>query len=134
MRDWYRDVWNFHLKFGIHMSPRPSLPPTEVIELRGKLIREEIAETLKALEDCNLAELADGIVDSIVVLLGTAVSFGIDIRPLWDEVHRANMEKVGGGLRSDGKIMKPPGWRPPNIAGLLELQKTRGVSDVLSRH
>ena len=122
MRDWYKDVWNFHLKFGVHMSPRPSLPPAEVMELRGKLIREEVSETLKALEDYDLVELADGIVDSIVVLLGAAVSFGIDIRPLWDEVHRANMEKVGGGFRSDGKVMKPPGWRPPDIAGLLELQ------------
>lgn len=123
MRDWYRDVWNFHLKFGLYVSPRPSLPPEEVVLLRSKLIREETTETLGALEDCDLVALADGIVDSIVVLLGTAISFGIDVRPLWDEVHRANMEKDGGGFRSDGKVLKPAGWRPPNIEGLLKLQQ-----------
>ena len=48
--------------------------------------------------------------------------YGIDIRPIWDEVHRTNMAKEGGGSRTDGKIMKPAGWQPPDIAGLLARQ------------
>lgn len=30
------------------------------------------------------------------------------------------MLKVGGATREDGKILKPPGWQPPQIAPLLE--------------
>jgi hypothetical protein len=29
------------------------------------------------------------------------------------------MAKEGGGAREDGKILKPPGWVAPDIAGVL---------------
>jgi hypothetical protein len=51
---------------------------------------------------------------------GTAVEFGIDIQPFFDEVHRTNMLKVGGTTREDGKTLKPPGWEPPRIREMLE--------------
>ncbi len=37
----------------------------------------------------------------------------------WDEVHRSNMAKVGGPIRGDGKRLKPEGWTPPDVAGVL---------------
>lgn len=43
-------------------------------------------------------------------------AWNIPLRPFWDEVQRANMDKVGGAVREDGKRLKPPGWRPPNHA------------------
>jgi predicted HAD superfamily Cof-like phosphohydrolase len=48
----------------------------------------------------------------------TAAHLGVDVRPFFDEVHRSNMAKLGGPVRDDGKIQKPEGWRPPDIAGL----------------
>lgn len=52
----------------------------------------------------------------------TARWYGIDLGPLWDEVHRTNMAKVGGKTRADGKILKPDGWQPPRIQELLDVQ------------
>jgi hypothetical protein len=66
--------------------------------------------------------VADGIVDAIYVLIGAAITYGIDIRPVWQAVHAANMAKEGGATREDGKVQKPPGWQPPDIAGILAAQ------------
>lgn len=51
--------------------------------------------------------------------LFAAIDLGIDIKPLFEEVHRTNMLKVGGPTRADGKILKPEGWQPPRIRELL---------------
>jgi hypothetical protein len=32
------------------------------------------------------------------------------------------MAKVGGPVRPDGKKLKPEGWQPPDIAGILRAQ------------
>lgn len=122
-------------------------PEIRNAELRASLIAEESAETVaglvgraRALEILgaamdriarmepagpSLVETADGICDSIVVHLGTAVECAIDVSPLFNEVMRSNMEKAGGPRREDGKILKPPGWKPPRIAELLEYQAQR---------
>jgi hypothetical protein len=38
------------------------------------------------------------------------------------------MEKAPGGIvkrRPDGKVLKPEGWQPPDIAKLIEIQEKR---------
>lgn len=87
--------------------------------MRAELIREEAAETVKAIEDGDLVAAIDGLCDLLYVTYGAAVEWGIDLAPFWDEVHRTNMAKVGGPTRGDGKKLKPPGWTPPDIAGIL---------------
>lgn len=72
--------------------------------------------------DPSLVEVADGIADAIYVLLGTAIEAGVDMDPVFDEVHRSNMAKAGGPRRADGKVLKPAGWTPPDIAGVLARQ------------
>jgi predicted HAD superfamily Cof-like phosphohydrolase len=67
----------------------------------------------------DLVEAIDGMCDLLCVVYGTAAEFGIDLAPFWDEVHRTNMAKAGGPVREDGKRLKPPGWTPPDIAGVL---------------
>lgn len=121
--NWQQDVLDFHKKFGSFTGESPSIPPDKVIDLRRILIREEVGETLAAMKADDLVGVADGVVDCIVVLLGTANAYGIDIQPLWDEIHRTNMAKENGGIREDGKVLKPVGWIPPDIKGLLEKQK-----------
>lgn len=104
----------------------------ELAKLYGELIKEEvIKETLPALEKVlakipgdtveNAAELNDGIADSIWVLLGLAISLNLPIAEQWQEVTRANMDKVEGGAEfdSNGKIIKPIGWRPPDSVGII---------------
>lgn len=112
-------IQEFHRKFGhpIGTTPKFSRP-----ELRVKLIKEETKEICEALEAGDMIGVADGIADLLYVAIGTAVEMGIDIEPIFNEVHRANMAKVGGATRADGKTLKPPGWTPPWIAEELEKQ------------
>ncbi len=71
----------------------------------------------------DLPEWCDGTIDLDYVVEGARTAFGINTRPLWLAVQKANMAKAGGPVReSDGKRLKPPGWQPPDIAGLLKEQ------------
>lgn len=122
MLDMVEDVLAFQRRFGCHIGAYPQMPPQSVDTLRMKLVYEEYNELKAAWKKNDLPSLADAIVDLIYVLLGKAIAWGIDIRPIWREVHAANMRKEGGGLRSDGKILKPPGWQAPRVEELIGLQ------------
>lgn len=68
-------------------------------------------------------ELFDGLLDLMVVTLGAGASMGFPMRVGWAEVHASNMAKADetGKVRrrADGKVLKPAGWRPPNLRALL---------------
>ncbi|MCA9474890.1 MAG: hypothetical protein KC563_03635, partial [Nitrospira sp.] len=53
---------------------------------------------------------------------GTAVSLGIDMEPVFKEVHRSNMSKVGGYKREDGKWVKPPTYSPASLDEIIKNQ------------
>lgn len=114
-----RDVEAFHYALGIPVHATPGIRRPE---LRAELIREEAQETVSAIDSGDLVEAIDGLCDLLCVVYGAAAEFGVDLAPFWDEVHRTNMAKVGGPVRADGKRLKPPGWRPPDIAGVLAAQ------------
>ena len=118
--DPFQAVLDFHRAFGVLVGEKPSLPDQSVADLRQKLMEEELAELKQAMGEADLVGIADGLADLLYVVYGTAVSYGIDIRPIFEEVHRTNMAKVGGAIRDDGKVLKPDGWLPPKITPLLE--------------
>lgn len=111
-----KDVEDFHKALDIPIGKTPEIRRGN---LRVELIREESKELRRAIERGDLVEAIDGMCDLIVVTLGTAVEFGIDLEPFWDEVHKTNMAKVGGKTRFDGKKLKPDGWIAPDIEGIL---------------
>lgn len=96
-------------------------------ELRRNLLREEYQEYVAGENENNIVEIVDGLLDVIVVAWGTILAYvGPDrAKTAADEVVRSNLAKViGDGLplrRADGKIIKPPGWTPPDIAKALDL-------------
>ncbi|MDX1545751.1 MAG: hypothetical protein R3247_02115 [Rhodothermales bacterium] len=129
----------------------PTIPDEATRVLRAKLILEEALETVRALgvgvrvttEDgrevdfdhvdhldfvadgaVDLEGVADGCADISVVTVGTLIAFGLDDEPLLEEVDAANLRKFGEGgyRRADGKWMKPPGWTPPDIRGVIDRQ------------
>jgi predicted HAD superfamily Cof-like phosphohydrolase len=122
----FRDVLEFHRKFGCVVGSRPGVPLIDTTTMRMALISEECDELETALSEDDIPGIADSVADLIYVLLGTAVSYGIDMREVWRAVHAANMAKVGGGLRGDGKVLKPPDWVAPDVAGILERQGSLG--------
>lgn len=123
-RDWVQDVIDFHKTFCEEVGKAgPWIPPADspLAKLRDRLLKEELGELANALQRREVEEVTDAIADSIYVLVGTAIAYGIDLRPVWDEVHRSNMAKAEGGVRRDegGKVIKPEGWKPPDIASAL---------------
>jgi NTP pyrophosphatase (non-canonical NTP hydrolase) len=120
-----RDVLAFHAKFAPDVvRPLPTAPPPDRDERYAMgFIREELREIESAMRDGDLPAIADGLADLIYVTIRAALILGIDLAPVWAEVQRANMAKVGGHRREDAKILKPLGWCPPDVAGVLARQQ-----------
>jgi len=120
---------DLHKAFKLPIATIPYLPPQEVANLRYSLVDEEVEELLEAIDSGDLVAIADGAADSIVVIIGTCVAYGIDLRPIWEEVLKTNMAKANGPRRPDGKVLKPEGWQPPRIKELLEEQMRGGTNN-----
>lgn len=112
----------FHRTFDIVVNPVPTVADQRTRELRVKLIQEEFDELREALATEDLSSIAKEMADLLYVVYGTAVSYGIDMDPIFQEVHRSNMSKVGGYKREDGKWVKPPTYSPAHIEPILEEQ------------
>jgi len=111
-------VKNFMREFQQEVPSKPCIPSYEVRKLRAQLILEEAIETIEALgfklvnsrlSGIYLSEtklfsadkidwltlLADGLCDiHYVGYCGTGVACGLDMEPLFAEVHRSNMTKL----------------------------------------
>lgn len=164
-------VIQFMKLFQQELHAKPTIPSLESRKLRAKLIMEEALETVAALglsvewtsihcqqitpnsiafyesNQPNLVEIADGLADlHYVAYCGTGAACGIDMEPVFAEVHRSNMSKMwtkedikqakklhptgvvehyGGGLYRilvDGKVIKSPSYSPANITQVLAKQ------------
>lgn len=103
----------------------------EQIELRVRLIDEEVNELKSALESwlndgpaiSTLTEIADALADIDYVVQGAAIAFGLPLDELGTEVHRSNMTKLdenGDAIyREDGKVLKGPLYEPPDLLRVL---------------
>ncbi|PTA66575.1 hypothetical protein [Deinococcus arcticus] len=126
----------FHLALGEAAPTQPVVPSRALLALRRTLIAEEAAEVEgewaaldarlqagEALAPSDLALLAHELADLLYVTYGALDRLGIDADAVFAEVHRANMAKLSGPRRADGKLLKPPGWQPANVRGVLARQK-----------
>jgi predicted HAD superfamily Cof-like phosphohydrolase len=144
-------IREFMQKAGQETPGQPTPPSAAIRVLRAKLILEEALETVEALgvdvrvsgggashislvddpemifevvREPDLEGVVDGCADISVVTIGTLVAFGVDDEPILEEVDSANLRKFAAGsyVRDDGKWMKPPDWRKPDILGVVERQ------------
>jgi predicted HAD superfamily Cof-like phosphohydrolase len=122
MRDEQAMVEEFHHKFSILAQATPTDLNEETKRLRVRLIKEEFDELKEAMVGGDLAAVAKEMADLLYVVYGTAVSYGIDMDPVFREVHRSNMSKVGGYKREDGKWVKPATYSPARIEPILAEQ------------
>lgn len=136
-----KQVEEFHHLMGQPVLTSPAVPVDARVRLRLHLVAEEFFELLYAcgfddddLEDdvrneinfmdvgVQLPEVADALADLDYVVEGMRLELGINGAPIADVVHESNIAKVGGPI-VNGKIQKPEGWTPPDIAAELEKQK-----------
>jgi len=112
-------VEDFHKEFNISIESKPCIPSEKNSKLRVELIEEELTELKDALEAKDVVEVADALGDLMYVVLGCAVSCGIDVEPVFMEIHRSNMTKKGGYKAENGKWMKPDTFVKPNLLPIL---------------
>lgn len=116
----------------LHM--RMSLVAEEFAELTGavygRAARQEVEAAYRravASDDGtrDTVEAADALADLVYVIYGMALETGIDLAAVLAEVQRSNMSKLGADgkpvYREDGKVLKGPGFFPPDVAGALGL-------------
>ncbi|MTI03346.1 nucleoside triphosphate pyrophosphohydrolase family protein [Roseibium sp. RKSG952] len=117
-------VKEWHEAFDVPVVDAPSIP-NERAQMRLAILEEEVAELRAAVEAGNLIEVLDALCDIQYVLDGTFLEFGLHgfKQDAMDEVHASNMSKLGADgrplLREDGKVLKGPDFRRPDLARVL---------------
>jgi len=100
-----------------------------------RLIREEFDElqvaqgldltTGEQVGPVDLVETLDALLDILVVTIGAIHSAGMDGEGGWKEVMATNFAKVDKETgkvrkREDGKVLKPLGWKAPELSQFLK--------------
>lgn len=149
----FQNVFDFHAKFDLlrHEKPghltkrklkeRVEFMLEELLEFTGaaglalevkpqwaspdmqRLVGHEVNVHDKPLDVQRLDDQADALVDLVYVTMGTAVMLGLPWDWLWDDVQRANMEKVRGMTKRGHAVdvTKPPGWKGPQTRRILDI-------------
>ena len=126
MQNQLKSVKIFHEAFGVKVSNKPTLELSkDILKLRHSLMQEENNEYLKAVEEKNLIEVADALGDMLYILCGTILTHGFQnlIEDIFDEIQSSNMSKLGDDgkpiYRNDGKVLKGPNYKKPNIKKII---------------
>ena len=84
------------------------------------LIKEEFEELQEAVAANDRVEQLDALIDILVVTIGAVRAGGFDGEGAWREVMDTNFAKIDPATgkvrkREDGKVLKPEGWKPPDL-------------------
>jgi len=119
----FEDVKDFMTTYGQEVKTKSEFPEEQIIKLRIDLIKEELNELTDAIKQRNLVEVADALTDILYVTYGAGHSFGINLDLCFAEVQRSNMSKLDEDgkpiYRDDGKVLKGPNYRPPNLKEIM---------------
>lgn len=125
MKDELKKVEEFHKIFKQETGFSPCNISRDEALLRIKLMQEELEEYHDAVKSYDIPNIADALGDQLYILLGTVIKHGMQhvIVDVFNEIHQSNMSKLGLDgqpiLREDGKILKGPGYFPPDITQIL---------------
>ena len=125
--EWLSDINDMHYKFGatewvdtLHRSKNYKLLK-DFLAFRLDFLEEEFEETQAAFFKNDSKEVVDGLIDLIVIAIGTLDLFKCDADVAWDKIHHSNMAKEPGANKSRKNpfglpdMVKPKGWKSPNI-------------------
>ena len=106
--------------FGQQAKTQPSFSSEKINNLRYNLIKEELDELKKAMDNKDLLEVADALTDILYVTYGAGIAFGIDLDKCFDQVQKSNMSKLGNDgkpiYNKVGKVMKGPNYFKPDLS------------------
>lgn len=143
-------VRQFHTTYGLPIVDDAPDVDRERVHMRMALIAEEFAELMGAVYGGDAetsildvvrqavagddgtrdtVETADALADLIYVIYGMALEIGVPLADVLAEVQVSNLSKLGADgkpiYRDDGKVLKGPGFRDPQIARVLRAVKNR---------
>ena len=92
-------------------------------EMQRNLIAEEYNEFNKAYHGEGYAAELKELGDLVYVCFQHAANMGWDLEEALDRIHKSNMSKLGLDgkpiRRRDGKVLKGPNYKPPNLDDLI---------------
>lgn len=121
-KDLIRDIGDMHAKYGVNAKVREfdKEKLKAFLDFRYKFLKEEMDEIEKAINEGDADGIVDGIIDLMVVSIGTLDAFDVNSYKAWDRVHVANMSKEVGIKASRPNplglpdLIKPVGWSAPS--------------------
>ena len=120
----FEKVGLFMSTFGQEVKKKSELSSEKINSLRLNLIKEELDELNKAMEENDILEVADALTDILYVTYGAGHAFGINLDKCFDEVQQSNMSKLGEDGRpiynDAGKVMKGPKYFKPDLSKFLK--------------
>lgn len=114
----FNDIDKFH-------TACDQVPNDDNYKMYLGLIDEEYIELQDAIITNNRLEQLDALVDILVVTMGAIRAGGFDANGAWNEVMQTNFAKIDPETgkvrkRADGKVLKPDGWKPPDLKPFLK--------------
>jgi predicted HAD superfamily Cof-like phosphohydrolase len=111
---------NMALDVKVFIEACDQKPSQENAHLYRTLIAEEYDEFCQSLIMRDDVEQLDACMDMIWVILGYCYMKNFQVLGAWEEVARSNLSKIDKKTgkvikREDGKVLKPEGWKPPNL-------------------
>ena len=120
----FQKVKIFMETFGQEVKSQPSFSSEKINNLRYNLIKEELDEFKKAMDNKDLLEVADALTDILYVTYGAGIAFGIDLDKCFDEVQNSNMSKLDENgkpiYNETGKVMKGPKYFKPDLSKFID--------------
>ena len=116
----FQKVKIFMETFGQEVKSQPSFSSEKINNLRYNLIKEELDELKKAMDNKDLLEVAYALTDILYVTYGAGIAFGINLDKCFDQVQKSNMSKLGDDgkpiYNKAGKVMKGPNYFKPDLS------------------
>jgi predicted HAD superfamily Cof-like phosphohydrolase len=99
-------------------------PSNDNYKMYLSLIDEEMDELLQAVAANDRVEQLDALIDILVVTIGAIRAGEMDGEGAWKEVMDTNFAKIDPETgkvrkREDGKVLKPEGWKAPELEQFL---------------
>ena len=116
----FEKVKLFMQTYGQEVKTKANFSDEKTNKLRVDLIKEELDELTKAMDEKDLLEVADALTDILYVTYGAGHAFGINLDKCFDEVQSSNMSKLGEDgkpiFNEAGKVMKGPNYFKPDLS------------------
>ncbi|HIT76097.1 MAG TPA: nucleoside triphosphate pyrophosphohydrolase family protein [Candidatus Avipropionibacterium avicola] len=138
-------VREFHQTYALPVAEDAPSVARDRVHMRMALIAEEFAELVGAVygesagqiveqaftaavaaddQTRDTVETADALGDLVYVTYGMALECAIPLPAVLAEIQASNLSKLGEDgkpiYREDGKVLKGPGFFPPDVAGVLD--------------